>query len=155
MKFAEFQSALHNSTVQSLEIRLPEKHALASHFHVTEVGRVTKDFVDCGGVRRTETTVVLQTLVAHDTDHRLSVSKMAGILSKSATLALGDELPVDIEIQGSTIETWRVASMECTDDQMVIHVEPRRTACLAPEICQLNILPTAVSSCCDSPSGCG
>lgn len=154
MNFAEFCQALSGSSAKSLEITIPGAGALAPHFHITEVGKVTKDFVDCGGVRRSETACVLQTLVAHDTEHRLSAPRLAGILSKTSTLGLADDLPVDIEIQGKSIETWRVASIVGESDRMVIHVAPKRTACLAQDKCGLDVLPIAAGGCCDSQSNC-
>ncbi len=35
-----------------LDILLPSGGLVPSHFHITEVGRVQKTFVDCGGTRR-------------------------------------------------------------------------------------------------------
>ncbi|MEI7863404.1 MAG: DUF6428 family protein, partial [Planctomycetota bacterium] len=35
---------------------LPDKSFVPAHFHITEVGRVQKDFIDCGGTVRSATT---------------------------------------------------------------------------------------------------
>ena len=151
MRFGEFRKLLGAGSTQVLEIRLP-RGSLAPHFHITEVGKVTKDFVDCGGQRRTDAACVLQTLVANDTDHRLSASKLGLILSKSIALGLDDDLPIDIEVQGQSIELWQLTSMEILPERIVLHAESKRTACLAPDKCRLEVLPMATGGCCDGQS---
>lgn len=154
MKFADFSRVLNSSSAQSIEIRFKGAGTLAVHFHVTEVGKVTRDFVDCGGGRRTETTCILQTLVAHDTDHRLSAPKLADILSRTNALEFGDDLQVDVETQGKSIETWRIATIEAAQDRLVLHLEPKRTTCLAPDKCGISDeLPMLESPCCGE-NGC-
>ena len=46
-----------------------------SHFHVTEVGKITKHFIDCGGTVRNEEVVNFQLWQADDYDHRLHPEK--------------------------------------------------------------------------------
>jgi hypothetical protein len=67
-----------------LHLMRPDGAFVPAHFHVTEVGRVQKDFIDCGGTVRSSTMCVLQVWVADDTDHRLDTTKLAGILRLAA-----------------------------------------------------------------------
>lgn len=154
MNLSQFQQALQATTAATLELRIGPQQTLPRHFHVTEVGLVTKDFIDCGGVRRRDQTCVLQTLVAHDTDHRLSPQKLAGILEKSAALGLDPHLPVDVELQGTSIETWRVVAAQMADNTLIFTLEPKHTACLAEDLCGLAVLPLTTVSGCGGSTGC-
>jgi hypothetical protein len=154
MKLGEFIDVLRQSPSQTFRVEMPTGRLLPEHFHVTEVGKLTKDFVDCGGVRRSEQTCVLQTLVASDLDHRLSTTKLSDILSKSSILNLEDSLQVDLEVQGTTIEIYRLQSAEQRDGQLLVTLQNKQTACLAPDKCGLDILPLNSEGCCSGKSNC-
>ncbi len=46
MKIPEVKEAL--DTVEAVNFKLPDGSTLPPHFHVTELGLVTKHFIDCG-----------------------------------------------------------------------------------------------------------
>ena len=69
MKLSEVKSVLQN--LQTIGFQLPDQSLVPSHFHVTEVGEITKRFIDCGGTVRKETVVNFQLWNANDYDHRL------------------------------------------------------------------------------------
>jgi hypothetical protein len=155
MNFGEFQQILTRVSAKRLEIWGDEKLVVEPHFHVTEVGLVAKTFVDCGGKRREDRACVLQTLVADDVEHRLTPQKLAGILKQTSALGIDAQLPVDLEIQGRTIEVWRVDSAAEADDVLILRVAPKQTACLAEDLCGLTLLPTVTTGCCnEGPTGC-
>lgn len=154
MNLVEFINVLRQSPNQTFRVEMPSGRLLPEHFHVTEVGKLTKDFVDCGGIRRSEQTCVLQTLVASDSDHRLSTTKLSGILEKSSILNLEDSLQVDLEVQGSTIEIYRLQSAEQRDGELLLKLRNKQTACLAPDKCGLDILPINSDGCCGGNSNC-
>ena len=52
MRLNEIKSILAKS--EKIEFALPDGTLVPSHFHVTEVGKVTKHFIDCGGTVRNE-----------------------------------------------------------------------------------------------------
>src|SRR3954462_4353334 len=80
-----------------LGIELPDGSTVPAHFHVTEVGRVRKDFIDCGGTVRSWERCVLQVWVADDREHRVSAGKLAKIVGLGRRL-LGDaDLEVEVE----------------------------------------------------------
>ena len=65
---------------------LPGGDYIPSHAHVTEVGHVAKNFIDCGGGMGKSETVVLQTHVGQDTEHRLRSDRFAKILRPAGAL---------------------------------------------------------------------
>ena len=154
MNIGQLSQVLRESSGSSFHIEMPSGTLLPEHFHVTEVGRVTKDFVDCGGVRRTEQTCVLQTLVANDFDHRLSPDKLSMILEKSAALGLDESLEVDVEVQGTTIEIYRIGMAETRDGLLLLKLQSKETACLAPDKCGLEVVTLGGKSGCSGQSGC-
>ena len=79
-----------------LHFMLPDGDFVPAHFHVTEVGRVQKDFIDCGGTTRSATTCVLQVWAAGDTDHRLDTTRLAAIMRLAAPLLKSDAMPVEV-----------------------------------------------------------
>ena len=78
MLLSAFKQTL--GALDSLQFQLPNGHFVPQHFHITEVGNVTRNFIDCGGVQRQENKLNLQLWVASDTDHRLQPSTLLNIL---------------------------------------------------------------------------
>ena len=141
MNLNEFSTALSDNPDFELSIQFDSGIVLPPHFHITEVGKLTKDFVDCGGTRRTTTSCLLQTFIANDYDHRLKAAKLAIIIEKAAVLELVASTPVEIEIQTDTIGTYSVKSCLVSDGKFVITVASKQTACLAPDKCGIENLP--------------
>ena len=154
MNLLEFKQALTQHADHELGLRFESGLEIAAHFHVTEIGKVTKDFVDCGGTRRRTESCVLQTLVANDIDHRLKTNKLAGIVEKASVLNLDDSLPVEVEIQADTIGVYRFSQSIATDGKLVFILDSKQTACLAPDTCGLDSLPTNGQSDCCGDTGC-
>lgn len=149
MNLQEFKQALLQHLDHQVAIQFDNGMRIAPHFHVTEIGKVTKDFVDCGGTRRMTVSCVLQTLVADDVDHRLTSDKLAGIIEKAAVLDLADDLPVEVELQTDTIGVYAFNGAIAQDGIVVFSVQTKQTACLAPDKCGLDSLPIAgQTNCC-------
>lgn len=131
MKVSELKSFL--SAQENILIQLPDGTAVPKHFHVTEVGEVTKHFVDCGGKVRHEKRASLQLWTANDYDHRLEPGKMAKIIEiAERDLGLGD-LEIEVEFQGeTTIQKFGLAAEGNT-----LFLQGTVTACLALEDCGL------------------
>ena len=64
MKLSEIKNALKDLSV--IAFQLPNGQLVPSHFHVTEVGKVSKHFIDCGGTVRKEEVVNFQLWEAND-----------------------------------------------------------------------------------------
>ncbi|MAT72999.1 MAG: hypothetical protein CMJ58_26245 [Planctomycetaceae bacterium] len=157
MNLTQFRDALAAHPAHGLRFVINDRAAIADHFHVTEVGRVEKRFVDCGGQPRTTVACVLQTLVAHDTDHRLTTDKLAGIMRLVEQLDLPDDAPVEVEHQERSVSIDAVDSCAATDGVLTFRLSPKQTACLAEDACGLGQpapgLPVLGGNCCGD-SGC-
>ncbi len=141
MNLEQFHQTLKQNPGAELLFRFSNGNMLAPHFHVTEVGKVTKDFVDCGGTRRTSECCMLQTLVADDIDHRISSDKLAGIIEKTDVLGLEGWFDVEAEVQTETIGIYSLASVAADNGKLVFELASKSTACLAPDKCGLDVIP--------------
>ena len=151
MKLSELKAIL--PTLASVRFKLSNGTEVPPHFHLTEVGLVTKHFVDCGGVQRKERTISLQLWVASDFDHRLSATKFHDILHGASKLfENSDALTVEIEYQQDTIGKFELAF----DGESFLLV-PTRTACLAEDACGvsgLTVLGKKLTSSCNEEGCC-
>ncbi len=118
-----------------LHLMLPSGAFVPSHFHITEAGRVQKNFIDCGGTHRESIACVLQVWTANDVGHRLPAGKLAKIL-KLATPVLGaDDLPVEIEYGPDVASQYFVSAAEATPKGLLLELAAKQTDCLAREKC--------------------
>ncbi len=117
-------------TSKTIAFQLPEGSLVPAHFHVTEVGRVSKDFIDCGGKRRQEEKVSFQLWEENDYDHRLHPEKLINIIELSQkTLGLDNE-EIEVEYQGTTIGKY---GLEHDGTNFILTT--KMTACLAKDAC--------------------
>ncbi|GAB3634762.1 DUF6428 family protein [Hymenobacter arcticus] len=128
MKISELKQTL--AGLDAINFRLPDGTALPAHFHMTEVGLVTKHFIDCGGVERQETVANFQLWEAGDYDHRLAPQKFLHILQLSARILGSEELDIEVEYQQATIGKFGLAF-----DGRDFLLTPKQTACLAQDAC--------------------
>jgi hypothetical protein len=101
MKLSEIKK--HLNTVDSVNFILPDGSRVPEHFHVTEVGMITKHFMDCGDNVRTEKTANFQLWEANDFDHRLKPQKLQKIIALSESVLGLSDLEIEVEYQGDTI----------------------------------------------------
>ncbi|HXS54955.1 MAG TPA: DUF6428 family protein [Hanamia sp.] len=156
MKISEIKK--HLATAEAVNFKLPTGAYVPEHFHVTEVGLITKHFIDCGGKERLEKVVNFQLWDANDFEHRLKPQKLANIITLSENkLGFGD-LEIEVEYQSDTIGKY---GLHFNGKDFVL--VPKQTACLASEACgdpatkqkvQLNTLQTASETSCTPGSGC-
>lgn len=146
----------HLSKAEQIAFELPDGSLVPAHFHVTEVGKVTKDFIDCGGKRRKEEVANFQLWEENDYDHRLHPEKLVHIIELSQkTLDMGD-LPIEVEYQGTTIGKY---SLDHNGKNFVLTT--KQTACLAREECgvpadakMVDISNMAANNSCTPGGGC-
>jgi hypothetical protein len=143
MKLHELKTVLAAHPTAEVRFQLPGGEFAPAHSHVTEVARIDKRFIDCGGTLRTETICRLQTWSADDTDHRLTAGKLAKILTKAESVLLTDDLDVDIEHEVGVITQFPLGAVTSTDKQLIFQLTERHTACLAMDKC---LPPTAARS---------
>lgn len=70
-------------TLDNVAFKLENGTFVPEHFHVTEVGMISKKFIDCGGTIRNEKTVNFQLWNANDYEHRLKPAKLLHIIELS------------------------------------------------------------------------
>ena len=135
MTVREFRSLLEAHPGMKMHFMLPDKAFVPAHYHITEVGRVHKDFIDCGGTVRSTTSCVLQVWVAHDEEHRLESTKLAKILEVAGPLLQSDDLPVDVEYEDAVVSQYPIGGAEITPGGILFYLGTKHTACLAPDKC--------------------
>lgn len=135
MKLSELKSILTEHSEARLRFRLPNGEFAPAHVHVTEVARVDKRFIDCGGTLRTESYCRLQTWHANDVEHRLTAGKLSKIFGKSNEVGLTDDLAVDVEHEVGFISQFPVESIVASAGELVFQLGVRHTACLAEDKC--------------------
>ncbi|ESU18955.1 hypothetical protein FCR2A7T_23610 [Flavobacterium cauense R2A-7] len=155
MKLSEIKEIL--KTVETVNFQLPNGTFVPEHFHVTEVGMITKNFIDCGGTVRNEKVVNFQLWDANDFEHRLKPKKLNDIIALSEK-ALGiEDYEVEVEFQAETIGKYDLGFNG--KDFLLL---AKQTACLAQDQCgipkgkmkvSLKDLPQQ-TSCCTPNSGC-
>jgi hypothetical protein len=135
MNVQEFCEALKNHPNHQMNWKFPDDSVVPAHYHVTEVGRVVKTFVDCGGTVRSDERCVLQIWVAHDTDHRLSSDKLLKIMNLSCDI-VDPTLPVEVEYQkNDTVSLYRLDGYDVMFGTLVFRLQSKNTVCLAPDRC--------------------
>lgn len=150
MKLSDVKKNLQG--LQAVNFKLPDGTSVPEHFHVTEVGLVTKHFIDCGGVERKETVVNFQLWEAGDYDHRLAPQKFLKILDVSKKiLGEAEDFNIEVEYQQSTIGKF---DLEFDGKNFIL--KSKQTACLAQDACGIppEKMPIKAISSCSPKSGC-
>jgi len=150
MKLSDVKKALSN--LPAVNFKLPDGSYVPQHFHVTEVGLVTKYFIDCGAVERKEAVVNFQLWEAGDYDHRVAPQKFLQILSLSKKV-LGDAEDMNIEVE---YQQNMIGKFDLEFDGKDFILAPKQTACLAQDACGIppKEMPVKASSGCSPKSGC-
>ncbi|UGS22672.1 DUF6428 family protein [Flavobacterium channae] len=157
MKLSEIKSELKK--LSAIAFQLPNGELVPNHFHVTEVGKVSKHFIDCGGTVRTEEVVNFQLWEANDYGHRLHPEKLLHIIELSEkTLGL-PEAEIEVEYQMATT----IGKFNLDFDGTNFLLTTKVTDCLAKDKCGIPTEKPKVkigewkpkeTSCCSPDSGC-
>lgn len=113
---------------------------IPENFHVTEIGRLNKLFVDCGGQAREFFKCVVQIWVANDLDHRISTTKFNSILNLAGQNLFSNfqNLDVNIEFQQESLSYFSLVDFYVDDDSVTFYLDTIKTDCLAKSKCGLN-----------------
>ncbi len=156
MKLSEIKKQL--SVLDTLNFQLPNGTFVPEHFHVTEVGVISKNFIDCGGTVRSEKVANFQLWNANDVDHRLKPQKLSDIISLSEKVLGIEDLEVEVEYQSDTIGKYGI---EFSNGNFLL--TSKKTDCLAKDNCgvpsekkklSLVDLQNEKEGCCTPGSGC-
>jgi len=128
MKLSEIKKLL--TTVETVNFQLPNGSFVPEHFHVTEVGLITKNFIDCGGTVRKETVVNFQLWDANDFEHRLKPQKLIHIIELSEKILGIEDYEIEVEYQDTTIGKYDLG-FNGKDFELL----NKKTACLAQDQC--------------------
>lgn len=148
----------HLAALGSVNFKLPDGNLVPEHFHVTEIGQITKIFIDCGGTIRNEKVISFQLWNANDTDHRLNPQKLLNIIALSETTLHIEDLEIEVEYQSDTIGKYDLGF-----DGKTFLLLAKQTGCLAPDKCgipsekqkiKLSELSANSSSCCTPGNKC-
>jgi len=130
MKLSAFKELVQS--VDDLRFELPNGEFVPKHFHVTEVGYITKNFIDCGGTVREEKVVNLQLWYSTDYDHKLVPQRLMDIIKLSEEkLNIGD-FEIEVEYQSDTIGKY---GMDFNGKNFML--TSKMTDCLAPSKCEV------------------
>ncbi|WP_447640329.1 MULTISPECIES: DUF6428 family protein [Chitinophagaceae] len=157
MTLSEIKKIL--SRLSNVQFRLENGGLVPEHFHVTEVGQITKNFIDCGGTIRTEKVVNFQLWNADDYDHRLKPNKLLNIITLSEDKLGIEDSPIEVEYQSETIGKY---DLSFDGQRFILH--NKQTACLAQDACGISLQKEktnlkdlgnyTTTSCCTPGSSC-
>ncbi len=128
MSLSEVKTVLGG--LESIAFELPDGTLVPSHFHVTEVGKISKHFIDCGGTVRHEEVVSFQLWNSDDYNHRLHPEKLLHIIELSERVLGLEDLEVEVEHQADTIAKY---GLEFNGKNFLL--TGKQTDCLAKEKC--------------------
>ena len=144
-------------TLENVEFQLENGTLVPEHFHVTEVGIIHKNFIDCGGTIRNEKVINFQLWNANDYEHRLKPNKLFNIIRLSEEKLGIENAEIEVEYQSETIGK---NDLEFNGKNFIL--KNKTTACLAQDVCgipaekqKLNLASLSnKQSCCTPDSGC-
>ena len=148
MTLSEIKNLL--PSLEDVVFQLENGTPVPEHFHVTEVGMVSKKFIDCGGTIRNEKVVNFQLWNANDLEHRLKPIKLLNIIQLSEKELGIEDLEVEVEYQAETIGKY---GLEFKNNNFIL--TNKHTNCLSKDKCGIpqEKLPIQNSSCAPG-SGC-
>lgn len=157
MNLAQIKEHLINA--EQVNFILPNGTIVPEHFHVTEVGLISKHFIDCGGTIRDEKVVNFQLWNANDTEHRLKPEKLLKIIHLSEVKLGIPNLEIEVEYQNDTIGKYGLDF-----DGVNFLLTQKQTACLASDSCGIpaekmkvslaEITSSDAKACCTPGGGC-
>ncbi len=149
MKISEIKNLL--PSLDKVTFQLENGTFVPANFHVTEVGMVTKNFIDCGGTIRNEKAANFQLWNANDLEHRLKPSKLLSIIKLSEEQLGMEDYEIEVEYQSETIGKY---GLDFQNDTFIL--TSKQTDCLAKDNCGIpeKISTIVTQSCCTPGGGC-
>ncbi len=145
MKLSEIKDILLG--LENVVFQLENGTFVPDHFHVTEVGMITKNFIDCGGTIRNEKLANFQLWNAHDFEHRLKPTKLLNIIKLSEQKLGIQDLEIEVEYQAETIGKFGLIFQ---NKKFVL--TNKKTDCLAKENCSIPV--AKIQTACCLPNDC-
>jgi len=154
MNIRSLKHSLARHPDKTVRFVLPHGAEIPARYHVTEVGHVTKKFIDCGGTVRLQESCLLQAWVPEgDADHRLTAGKLGKILALSEKVLPSDQLAVEVEYESDEVAHYTTEDVTVAGDTLRIGLGSKKTDCLARESCGLE--PAGAGGGCGCGDGSG
>jgi Family of unknown function (DUF6428) len=150
MTLRDLEQALAQWPMTFPRFVLPDGDYIPAHAHVTEVGHVLKNFIDCGGLTGKEEKVLLQTHVGDDTEHRLRSDRFAKILQLGTRVVTSADLDVEVEYDCCVVAQYPIQEARPEGGHLDLILQRRRTQCRARERREVKTGKT----CCATPTAC-
>jgi len=150
VKLHELIAALQKFPATLPRFVLPDGNYIPAHAHVTEVGHVVKNFIDCGGVAGKEEKALIQTHVGDDKDHRLRADRFSKILQLGTRVLPSAELDVDVEYDCCVVAQYPIAEAKPEGEYLDLILQRSRTQCRARERREAK----TADRCCASAAAC-
>lgn len=147
MDVQQVYQALESSGDAAVRFQLPTGEWIPAHFHVTEVGRIDRNFIDCGGTQRHTASCLLQAWTSEDFEHRLTAGKLATILKLAAPILGSFDLPVEVEYGVEVAAQYAVAQAHTEPGAITFVLKGKQTDCLAKDHCGVECCSTSGSCC--------
>ncbi|CAL67162.1 DUF6428 family protein [Christiangramia forsetii] len=153
MKLSEFTK--HLNKLKEIIFQLPNGQLVPEHFHVTEVGKISKQFIDCGGTLRHEEKISFQLWEENDYNHRLHPEKLVNIIELAKNKLNLPDAEIEVEYQGESINKF---GLDVKEEGFIL--TNTQTDCLAKEDCGIPVSKPKVklsqlqNSGCSPKSGC-
>ena len=150
MKLCELQNILKAHPITFPRFVLPDGEYIPAHTHLTEVGHVVRNFIDCGGLKGKEEKIVLQTHVGNDVDRRLTSDRFAKILQLGNSVVPKSDLEVDIEYDCCVVAQYPITEARPEGEHLDLILQRGRTQCRARERRETE----KAADCCTTASAC-
>lgn len=150
MKLSEIKQ--HLNSLETVTFEIENGGIVPEHFHVTEVGIVNKNFIDCGGTVRNEKVANFQLWDANDFNHRLKPQKLLNIIALSEKVLAMEDLEIEVEYQNETIGKYELGFK---GENFVLL--SKQTNCLAQDSCGIpaeQFKENKKTACCTPGGGC-
>ena len=150
MKLHDLHGVLAGHPATFPRFVLPDGGHIPAHVHVTEVGHVVRNFIDCGGVTGRDEKVLLQTHVGDDADHRLRADRFAKILQLGNRVIPSADLDVAVEYDCCVVAQYPIAEARPDGQHLNLILRRGRTQCRARERRE----PETAAGCCATSAAC-
>ena len=135
MTLRDLKTLLLLHPAKSFRLLLPRGEPVPVAFHITEVARIRKDFIDCGGRPHSTEVCQLQAWIGPDDDHRLTAARLSSILRKTGDLFPSDNVPLELEYEDGLLSQFSVSSHRLTSAEILLTLSLKHTDCLAKDVC--------------------
>jgi Family of unknown function (DUF6428) len=150
MTFHDLKNVLEANPELFPRFVLPDGDCIPAHAHVTEVGHLVRNFIDCGGLTGKEEKILLQTHVGNDTDHRLRSDRFAKILQLGNRVIPSADLDVAVEYDCCVVAQYPIAEARSDGQHLNLILRLGRTQCRARERRE----PETAAGCCATSAAC-